>query len=182
MIVRINSKLIKFVLPALIILGACEYNGRTTTPDFVSEAYRPVYGTQEQKLITLKSSQSIKNPGKIYVYGNYLLVNERQKGIHVIDNSDPKQPQIIGFIEILGNSDMAIKDEVLYANHLGNLVALRYPGFSSIEEIGKLPLKNWQLGIPPPAANYFECVDQEKGFVVAWQKVTIKNPACYAIN
>jgi len=182
MITRLSSKFIKYTFPALLMLAACEFNGRTETPDFTTEAYRPVYGSLEQKEITLRSSQLIKSPGKIYVYGNYLLVNERQKGIHVIDNTDPKQPQVIAFIEILGNSDMAIKDEVLYADHLGNLVALRYPGFSSIEEIGKLPLKNWQLGIPPPAANYFECVDQEKGFVVAWQKVTIKNPECYAIN
>lgn len=31
--------------------------------------------------------------GKIYVYGEYVFVNEKYKGVHVIDNSDPKANQ-----------------------------------------------------------------------------------------
>ena len=182
MISRLSSVFNFFVVLLVVFLTSCDWGNNSIMPDEIHQGYRPVYGSVQQKQITLKSFQTIKNPGKIYVYGNYLLVNEKQKGIHIIDNSNPTQPQFVGFIEILGNSDMAIKDDVLYADHLGNLVALKHPGFNSIELIGSLPMKNWQLGLPPPASSYFECVDQEKGFVVAWQKVTLKNPECYALN
>lgn len=169
-----------FLLLSAVFLFACDPEAGRTTPDLIVEAYRPVYGHLSQSSISIKSARPIKNPGKIYVYQHYLLINEKQAGIHIVDNSNAAQPQQLGFIEILGNSDMAIKDDILFADHLGSLVALKSNQFTSIEELGKLPLNNWLLGVPPPSGSYFECVDQSKGIVIAWQKVTVKNPDCYA--
>ncbi len=167
--------LICFLLSGCFI--ATEYTG----PEQV-EGYRPVYGSQDQKDITFKSPRQVKNPGKIYTYKNFLLVNEIKEGIHVYDNSDPEQTNNVGFIEILGNSDMAVKDNVLYADHMGNIVALDIENFGSINKVESLPLQNWDLGIPPPPGFHFECVDQTKGIVLRWSKVELINPACYAIN
>lgn len=146
------------------------------------EGYRPVYGTPDRSEITFLQPQSIENPGKIYRYGKYLLVNEQKKGIHLFDNTDPQAPLNIGFIQMLGNTDMAIKDGVLYADHLGSLVALTTDDFTTVQEKGRLPLRNWNLGMPPPAGFHFECVDPAKGLVVSWKKVELKNPQCYALR
>ena len=144
------------------------------------EAYVPVYGEATASEIAMTSPQSINDPGKIYVYGNYLLVNEKNKGIHIFDNADPAAPVSVGFLQVLGNHDMAIKDGVLYADHLGNLVALTTNDFTNIQEKGRLPLRNWELGVPPPSGFRFECVDPDKGLVIGWKKTQLKNPSCYA--
>ena len=38
--------------------------------------------------------------GKIYAYNNLVLVNDIDKGIHIIDNSNPAAPVKIAFIKI----------------------------------------------------------------------------------
>lgn len=59
---------------------------------------------------------AISVPGKIYVYNDYLFINESGKGIHVVDNKNPSFPKIINFIKIPGNVDMAVNDNFLYAD------------------------------------------------------------------
>ncbi|MEQ9302665.1 MAG: hypothetical protein RJQ14_02015 [Marinoscillum sp.] len=66
-------------------------------PDFPNdaiEAYEPIYATDEDFQITKESGRSIGRAGKIYSYGSVLLINEVNKGIHVIDNADPTNPRI----------------------------------------------------------------------------------------
>ncbi|HEY9048565.1 MAG TPA: hypothetical protein VIN08_21810 [Ohtaekwangia sp.] len=165
-----------FLLMSLI-LGGCwlDYDD-----NYTYTGYRPVYGSQDRQEIRMTSARTIESPGKIYVYGNFLLVNEAQEGIHVFDNSNPESPRAIGFIQMLGNTDMAIRNDVLYADHMGNLVALEINDFETLTQKGSLSLANWNLGIPPPAGYYFECVDPAKGLVVRWEEIKTKRTDCYA--
>jgi hypothetical protein len=98
----------------------------------------------------------------------------------VYDNTDISKPKALGFMQIIGNTDMAIKDNRLYADCLGNLLNLSITNFATVTEKGKLPLQNWNLGVPPPSWNYFECVDPSRGLVASWKKGEIKNDDCYA--
>jgi len=66
--------------------------------------------------IQSSAPRELVNPGKFFYYNGYLLVNELNEGIHVIDNRDPKNPQPVSFLEIPGNVDMAVRDDVLYAD------------------------------------------------------------------
>lgn len=59
--------------------------------------------------------KEIKDPGKIFVGDNLLLIGEEGEGIHVIDNSEPSQPNHLLFLEIPGNKEFIMKDQVLYA-------------------------------------------------------------------
>jgi hypothetical protein len=124
--------------------------------------------------------RAVKLPGKIYTYGSYLLINEINKGIHVYDNSDQTNPEPLGFIEIIGNTDMAIRNNILYANHMGSLLALNVTDFNTLQKVGEVTISRWLLGVPPPRGRYFECVEPAKGIVVGWKSETLKNPACYA--
>ena len=65
----------------------------------------------------------INETGKIYIYDDFLFVSEPEEGIHVIDNSDPANPQNISFIEIPGTADLAINDDILYADSYIDLLA-----------------------------------------------------------
>src|SRR5690606_29217142 len=72
---------------------------RTKIPVFMQMS------TVREKPIIIEPGKPLENPGKIYLYGDYLLVNEPQKGIHIIDNANPASPKIINFIKIPGNVD-----------------------------------------------------------------------------
>ncbi|MDR2840805.1 MAG: hypothetical protein LBV75_06020 [Paludibacter sp.] len=68
------------------------------------------------------TTNKIENYGKICFYKNFLYIAETGKGIHIINNTNPAQPSVVGFIELLGNYDMAIRNNTLYADMLTNLV------------------------------------------------------------
>ncbi|MBW3468733.1 LVIVD repeat-containing protein [Arthrospiribacter ruber] len=85
----------------------------------------PVYLNMESVRsadILIESPKPLDNPGKIYIYEEYLLVNEPQKGIHILDNTDPSSPQPVNFINIPGNVDLAINSGYLYADSYVDLL------------------------------------------------------------
>ncbi|GGK80990.1 LVIVD repeat-containing protein [Rufibacter glacialis] len=88
--------------------------------------YEPVYLTKEELRTSVKvePARALQNPGKIYSYGDYLFVNEVGEGIHVIDNRVPSSPQVLRFLSIPGNVDLAVKDNTLYADSYIDLVVL----------------------------------------------------------
>lgn len=88
--------------------------------------YEPVYFTSEDLRSPVKATgpQVLENPGKIYYYKDFLLINEFQEGIHFFDNSDPTNPTAISFLPIPGNVDMSIRNDRLYADNYIDLLAL----------------------------------------------------------
>ena len=100
----------------------------------------PEYMTLE----ALRSSVEITSPipiiesGKIYVYNNLVLVNDKNKGIHIIDNSNPENPQKIACIKIKANNDMEIKGDYLYADSLMDLVVFDISDINNIRETTRL--------------------------------------------
>lgn len=88
--------------------------------------FEPVYKTRAEVRANIKSAapRQVKAPGKLFVIGNYIFLNEINKGIHVINNGNPAAPVNIGFIDIPGNVDLAVKGNTLYADLYSDLVAL----------------------------------------------------------
>lgn len=112
-----------FSILAIAFIGSC---CTTEVVEYPTKIWVPVYKNLDEIRSGVKTSTArpLKNPGKIYFYGKYILVNERNEGIHVIDNTNPRNPQNIVFIEIPGNGDMAVRSNILYANSYIDLVAL----------------------------------------------------------
>ena len=86
----------------------------------------PVYKTKAEVFGNIKSNapQTVQSPGKIFIYGHYIFLNEVDKGVHVIDNSNPANPVEKAFIDIPGNIDIAVKGNTLYADMYDDLVAI----------------------------------------------------------
>lgn len=82
--------------------------------------------------------QRIQESGKIYAYGDYIFVNDKRKGIHVIDNSNLVAPQKIAFIRVLGNEDISIKNNYLYADSMMDLVVFDISNIHRIREVERL--------------------------------------------
>jgi hypothetical protein len=84
-----------------------------------------VYMTQQELMdVNTTGAKALEKPGKIYFYNDYIFVNERNKGIHIIDNSTPSNPNNIAFINIPANIDMAIQGKYLYADNGDDLITL----------------------------------------------------------
>ena len=88
--------------------------------------YKPVYKTTAEVRANIRSNspRDIEQPGKLYIRGNYIFLNDIDKGIHVIDNSNPSNPSRVAFIDIPGNMDLAVKGNILYADLYTDLVAI----------------------------------------------------------
>ncbi|MFI5156667.1 MAG: LVIVD repeat-containing protein [Chitinophagales bacterium] len=87
---------------------------------------RPVYMSLSQARANVKATAAapLVSIGKIYTMGKFVFLNELEKGIHIIDNSNPAGPRNIGFINIPGNEDMAIHGNTLYADSYTDLLAI----------------------------------------------------------
>src|SRR5437868_12585443 len=96
-----------------ILFHGCMKDKFTHTYSFL----QPVYKSKTEVYANIKSNpaRGIENPGKIFLYGNYIFLNEVDKGVHIIDNSDPANPVVKAFIDIPGNLDIAVKGNTLYA-------------------------------------------------------------------
>jgi len=142
--------------------------------------YVPVYSNSEDILQLNKvPAKQIEKPSKIFTYNNFLIVNIKNEGFHVIDNSNPARPQNLFFVEVPGNNDVAIKNGVIYADNYRDIVAF------TIEENGELQLLERLENIintndfPPFTNVYFECPDPSKGIIIDWVLGNVENPKCY---
>ena len=114
-------------LPHLLLLAAGLLLGACTSPPPEPDdrpRYRPVLMARSQ-LESAASGQpprDLHTPGKIFVSGRYLFVNEQYQGIHVFDNADPARPVAVQFLRIPGNVDLAVRGPLLYADSGPDLV------------------------------------------------------------
>jgi hypothetical protein len=104
---------------------------RQATPITVSLA-------EIRRKIQASDARELRTPGKIYSKGNYLFINEVKEGIHVIDNTNPSSPKVVAFWAIPGNGDMAIRNNILYADSYTDLVALDISNPLAIKEVNRV--------------------------------------------
>lgn len=176
----------RILLLACITLVLSSCYPRDTEPfvgnvRFEGFGYRPVYKNPEDiAKVEISSSQALKEPGKIYTFDKYLYINELGKGIHIVDNSDPKEPKNLSFISIIGNYDIAVKGNWLYADNLTNLLVIDITDPLSPKLTKTIPNAIPVHNYPPLQGIYFECADTKKGVVVDWERVEMgTQPKCY---
>lgn len=148
---------------------------------FDGTGYRPVYKNPDEiSKVEIQAAQALKTPGRIYTFDRYLFINELGKGIHIIDNTDPKKPENLSFVSILGNYDIAVKDNWLYADNFSNLLVIDIANPKVPKVVKSIPNAIPVHNYPPLQGIYFECADEKKGVVVDWEKVDMaKKPKCY---
>ncbi|MGK6351371.1 LVIVD repeat-containing protein [Parapedobacter sp. DT-150] len=124
-------------LPAVLFM-ACSDQVETT---YTYRAQVPVYmevETFRAADIGLRPPKPLMTTGKIYVYGDYLFINEPMKGIHIIDNRNPANPKNLNFIDIPGNVDMAVNSDILYADSYIDLLAFDVSNPQSITLVDRV--------------------------------------------
>lgn len=165
----------KILLPALAIIAlptlmlqSCK-DKHIETRTFTANV--PIYKSYDQMRTEVgsKETQPLKNPGKIYVFGSYILVNEFHKGIHVINNQDPYNPQNIGFLNIPGNVDISVKGNILYADSYTDLVAIDISDPKNIKETKRVK-DVLQYSVPKYDERYpLAKIDETRGVIAGWE-------------
>ncbi len=141
-----------------LVFQSCLEDKCTSTQTFVR--WDPIYMTlaEIRSDIQIESPKEIQNPGKIYFYNDYILINELKEGIHIIDNSTPADPTNIAYIGIPGNLDMAVKNDILYADNYTDLLTI------NISDIRNPNLEKRQENV----FNQYESSDNAS-IIVDWQ-------------
>ena len=118
--------------------------------------------------------QPIDESGKVYTYGDYIFINDKSRGIHVVENSNPQQPVKIAFIEIPGNVDISIKDNFLYADSIMDLIVLDISDITDIQQVNRLENVLREGVIFPFEADIVEygSYNYETDVLVGWETVT----------
>jgi hypothetical protein len=159
------------VLLASFLMTGCEQDRCSRTEEYI--AYNPVFKRIEEMRVpaSFGAARSLESPGKIFYYKGYLFINEMNKGIHVIDNTNPESPVNIGFIDLPGTLDMAVNNDILYADNYLDLVGIDISNPTAPVEVSRVQdvfqsfySFNDQLGylveyVPTPTKLTIDCND-----------------------
>jgi hypothetical protein len=157
-----------------LVLSAIACSLASCTDKYMEELTlnAPVYLSYEElrSAVGHTSARPLVHPGKIYFKGTHILVVEYLEGVHVIDVSNPSEPQNTGFIEIPGCVDIAVKEQSLYADSFVDLVTIDISDISNPRETkrvaGILPYT-----VPAVENTEYPCaeIEQDRGVVTGWE-------------
>src|SRR5690606_25713051 len=123
------------LLISIILFGSgCVKDDCTNTQTYIQ--YDAVYVLKEDfraKPIQNASVRPLQKTGKMYFYGKYILINEQREGIHVIDNTNPSSPTPVTFIEIPGNVDISVSNNILYVDSYSDLLSIDINDITNIK-------------------------------------------------
>ena len=165
-----------FFLGVTCLFNACE---NTMTEVVTYNINEPVFMPLSDFRSSVKVADQaveISQRGKMCFYNGYLYISEPEKGIHIIDNRNPAAPQNIGFIELIGNADLAIRNDLLYADAFIDLVWFDINNPAKPELKGRLE-NVFPQGLPE-IPNDYNCdysqvysANGTKGIIVGWKLV-----------
>ena len=167
-----NLLLLLFVASLSIV--SCEKTDDGKYADYLVARPLTISKAEFKNSVDIISPLPIKESGKIYAYQDYIFVNDKYRGVHVIDNSNPNAPKKISFIKIAGNVDISIKDDYLYADSIMDLVVLDISDINNIKIVNRLDNVLRDNIVWPANADFYEYdgVDYENDIVLGWETVT----------
>lgn len=175
-----GSVILHFAVYLLVIitpffLTSCE-DVRIQTIRWIE--YEPVYMTFDEFInaVELEEPHDLEKPGKIYFYDGHLFINERNKGVHIIDNRNPSSPVNLGFISIPANKDIAVKDDRLFADSQSDLLVFNMQNLQQAELIKRIE-GVFETSAEMPPGFTTQTVDPSKGVLVDWKPV-LKEEVC----
>jgi hypothetical protein len=159
----------------LLVFSSCgENSGYPASVD----GWAPIYATDSIREIESLPARSIEDGGKIYIKDQYFYQVENGQGIHVIDVSDPANPQKVKFIRCYGAQELSILDNYLYTNNVNDLVVIDIADINNAKLVGRKEGLLRMIDLTPPGEGYFECPDNSKGTIIGWEQKLLQNPRC----
>lgn len=124
-----NLSLIIFQLATaftILFFNGCSKDSNPRKTETYVIYSNPVYESKSEALASINGSPAtpIQHAGKVYIKDNFIYLNDVNRGIHIFDNSNPAHPTQVAFLAIPGNLDIAVKNNILYADMYDELLAL----------------------------------------------------------
>ncbi len=170
---KFNRHWVWFLPLFAIMLSACPFY--EIEPVQVETTYTPLFMTRKQLESSISSvaPQKLVEPGKLLLFNNYIFLNEKYKGVHVIDNSNPSSPQKVSFIRVPGCIDLALKNNFLMVDNAVDLVVLDISNVTQVTVSSRTKEAFPELN--PPDLGYlpstYSVENREEGLiVVGWEK------------
>lgn len=170
--------LLKMKKITLLLVVLCLWSCNTTDDnqfEMVTVAVPQTMSKAEFRAsVLVELPKPILDVGKIYAYQNYIFINEKFKGVHIIDNSNASLPQKIAFISIPGNEDISVKNDFLFADSAIDLVVFDISDINAITEVDRLQevfdVYDYQI---PNEANEadFSSVNFDTDVIVGWNLI-----------
>jgi hypothetical protein len=159
----------RFLLYSLLLVSALAFTLHGCIKDKVTTtlvAYEPVYKNKAEVLASIRGNAAtpLRQTGKIALYGNYILINEVNKGVHIIDNSNPAAPVNTAFINIPGNIDIAVRDNMLYADMYTDMLTI------DIANMTNVTVRKISYNIFPERIYTGDFVADSSRYIVDWVK------------
>lgn len=138
----------------------------------------PIYERDEE--VMLKSPRTANELSRIYSYPPLVFMVEKEEGLHIIDNQDPKAPQNIKFLSIPGLKDVEFRENICYASTTARLMAIELQADTAII-LQQFFLQGARAGFsdfPPNYSGYFVCPHPERT-VIGWKQEEMnEKPNC----
>jgi hypothetical protein len=168
-----NMKKIVALCFFAVLFAGCDYHSSQTVTYSINEPVVMSAAEFRNSVRVTNDVHELSDYGKICFYEGYLYISEPGKGIHIVDNTNTSSPKITGYIELLGNADLAIRNGLLYADALVDLVWFDISNPSKPALKGRL--ENVFPEILPPTENdygydYLLCqaAVEKKNIVTGW--------------
>ena len=157
-----------------VVFTSCDKTDDSKYADYLVAKALVMTKAEFRNSVDIVSPLPIDESGKIYSYQDYIFVNDKYKGVHVIDNSDPSSPKKVSFIKIAGNVDISVKDNYLYADSLTDLIVLDISDVNNIRIVNRLENVLYDNVIWPAEADIFEYdgIDYQNEILIGWELVT----------
>ncbi len=170
-----KTKILLLPFLALLLLVSCtDDDSSDKYADYIVARPLVMSKTEFANSVDIIAPRPIEESGKVYTYKDYIFVNDKYQGIHVIDNRNPQQPVKIGFINIPGNVDISVKDDYLFADSLADLVVIDISDIDNIALVNRLENVLQGGTVFPFEANIVEDMeyDYETEIIVGWTTTT----------
>jgi len=159
-----KRRIILLVIVSLVVTAFRSDSG-------AKDVYTPIFMSRETLESSVKyiaETRDMIQTGKIYYRAPYIYVNERYKGVHVINNTNPANPVNEGFILAPGCIDMAVKGNILYFDNAVDLVSFDLDSRQVTKRIRNI----FPEPLPPEDFNhYFNFYNRPNGYIlVEWKK------------
>jgi len=181
------KKSIFLIFAGIIAFSGCKDTVTDTVTYMVNEPVFMSTKAYRESVVVSPTPQPISNYGKMCFYKGYIYISESGKGVHIINNTDPSNPKNAGFIELLGNADLAIRNGKLYADALIDLVWFDISNpvqpklEGRLEDVfpDALPVPDNGYGIDAQYRSGYNC---SQGVIVGWKATAHTENVTYETN
>ena len=160
------KKNLLLIIFAALALGSCKkYKNKEVYANV------PVYMDYDsfRSSFSFEVGVPITGAGNIFVYNQFIFLSEEDKGIHIINNSNNADPIVQGFMNIPGNTQMAVKGNYLYANSFIDLLVIDLSDINNPQLVNRIK-DVFEYATPAINDTYpVADVHKDRGVVVSWK-------------